>query len=207
MIESLLLVLSISIDSFLASISYGSSKIKIPFTSNLIILSVSSFIFSISLLFGGFIKEYLPLSFGKYLSFIMLVLIGIYRLFDSILKNYIRNKSTHNQPLTFKIFDFKFVLEVYADEIKADFDKSKVLTSKEAFYLAIVLSADSLAVGFGSALNYVNYFEVIILSLLIGVFIIPLGCYIGEKIIENIKFDISWISGVILIVLAFIKLI
>ena len=207
MLESLLLVFSISLDSFLASISYGTSKIKIPFSSNLIIDLVSSSIFAISIFLGSIIKNYLPLSFGKYFSFIILILIGIYRLFDSILKSYIKNKSLPSKPLTFKILDFKFVLDIYADETKADFDKSKVLTAKEAFYLAIVLSADSLAVGFGSSLNYVNHVEVIALSLIIGILTIPLGCYLGGKLISSIKIDISWVSGFILILLAFIKLI
>ena len=39
----------------------------------------------------------------------------------------------------FKVFDFKFVLQIYADEIKADYDNSKLLSAKEAFYLAIAL--------------------------------------------------------------------
>lgn len=207
MLESLLLVFSISLDSFLASISYGTNKIKIPFSSNLIIDLVSSFIFAFSILLGNLVKAYIPLSFGKYFSFIILILIGIYRLFDSILKNYIKNKSVTSKPLTFKILDFKFVLDIYADETKADFDKSKVLTAKEAFYLAIVLSADSLAVGFGSSLNYVNHIEVIALSLILGIIVIPIGCYLGRKLINTIKLDISWLSGLILIALAFIKII
>ena len=207
MLESLLLVLSISIDSFLASISYGLNKIKIPFSSNLIIDLVSSSIFAISISFGNIVKGYLPLSFGKYFSFIILILIGIYRLFDSILKNYIKNKSSLSKHLTFKISNFNFVLDIYADETKADLDKSKVLNAKEAFFLAIVLSVDSLAVGFGSSINYVNPIEVIILSILIGLLVIPLGILIGSKLVNNLKIDVSWISGAILILLAFIKLI
>ena len=79
-------------------------------------------------------------------------------------KKYIRKFSNKNTPLTFKVFEFKFVLQIYADEIKADYDKSKLLTAKEAFYLSVALSLDSLAVGFSSGLVYVNYILLLILK-------------------------------------------
>ena len=152
MIETLLLVLSVSIDSFLASISYGTSKIRIPFSSALIVDIISSTMLGSSLLVGSFLQNYISLNIAKIISFIILFLLGIYRLFESILKSYINNNSKELSPFKFKLFDFNFVLQVYADEIKADFDKSKILTSKESIYLAIALSLDSLHGGFGSSI-------------------------------------------------------
>jgi putative sporulation protein YtaF len=108
-------------------------------------------------------------------------------------------------PLTFKIFDFKFILEIYANETKADYDKSKILTSKEAIYLATALSLDSLAVGFGSSLGNVRYLEVIILSLIIGLISLLCGVILGKKFIEKIDVNLSWLSGAMLIVLAILR--
>ena len=42
MIESLLLVLAVSLDAFVASIAYGTNKIKIPFVSATIINIICS---------------------------------------------------------------------------------------------------------------------------------------------------------------------
>ncbi|WP_300382362.1 sporulation membrane protein YtaF [Clostridium sp.] len=205
MLDTLILVISISIDSFLASISYGTSKIKIPLISALIIDIVSCSMLWLSLLIGETFKGYIPINLAKSISFLLLFSIGIYRLFESILKGYIKNNSKKSSPLTFKIFDLNFVLQVYADEIKADFDKSKILSSKEAFYLAIALSLDSLAVGFSSSLISVNYLQSILFSLIIGFFSIILGSFIGLRFIEKIRIDLSWISGVLIILLAFIR--
>lgn len=205
MIETLLLVLSVSIDSFLASISYGTSKIRIPFSSALIVDIISSTMLGSSLLVGSFLQNYISLNIAKIVSFIILFLLGIYRLFESILKSYINNNSKELSPFKFKLFDFNFVLQVYADEIKADFDKSKILTSKESIYLAFALSLDSLAVGFGSSLLTINYIEVFIVSIIIGLIAILLGAFVGRKFVESTNLNLSWLSGLMLVILAFLR--
>lgn len=205
MLETLLLVLSVSIDSFLASISYGTSKIKIPFSSALIVDIISSTMLGTSLIVGSLLQSYISLNIAKIISFIILFLLGIYRLFEGISKTYINKKSKELSPFKFKLFDFNFVLQVYADEIKADFDKSKTLTSKEAIYLAFALSLDSLAVGFGSSLLTINYIQVFIVAIFIGLIVILLGSYIGRKFVENTNLNLSWLSGLMLIILAFLR--
>lgn len=205
MLETLLLVLSVSIDSFLASISYGTSKIKIPFSSAFIVDIISSTMLGISLLVGSFLQNYISLSIAKIISFIILFLLGVYRLFEGLLKSYINNNSKELSPFKFKLFDFNFVLQVYADEIKADFDKSKILTPKESMYLAFALSLDSLAVGFGSSLLAINYIQVFIVAIFIGFIVICLGAYIGRKFVESTNLNLSWLSGLMLVILAFLR--
>lgn len=206
MIESLLLVLSVCIDAFVASIAYGTNKIKIPFTSVIIISFVGSIILGISLFLGGFILEFLPGNLPIILSFSLLMILGIYSLFEGLLKNYIQRKAELDKPLTFKIFDINFVLQVYADETKADFDHSHNLTAKESFYLALALSFDSLAVGFGSSLVGGNYILTIVLCFLIGIISIISGVCIGKKLVQSSNLNLSWLSGLILMVLAITKL-
>ncbi|MGL4912409.1 MAG: sporulation membrane protein YtaF [Romboutsia sp.] len=205
MLQSLLLVLSLSLDTFVASIAYGTDKIKIPFSSALIINGVCSSFLTISLFLGSLFKDFLSPELASLISFSLLMLLGTYRLFESFFKTYIQKFSQSEIPLTFKVFDFKFVLEIYANETKADYDKSKILTSKEAFYLAVALSLDSLAVGFGSSLGSVRYLEVILLSLIIGISSLLIGCHLGSKFIEKVNINLSWLSGAILIFLALIR--
>ena len=205
MLESLLLVCSLCIDTFVASIAYGTDKIKIPFSSAMIINIVCSLFLAFSLFLGAIFKDFLSPSVATSISFCLLFLLGVYRLFESFFKKYIQKYSNIEVPLTFKVFDFKFVLEIYADEIKADYDKSKVLTWKEAFYLAVALSLDSLAVGFGSSLGNVDYVEVVVLSLIVGLCALLLGSYLGTKFAQKANINLSWLSGAILILLAFIR--
>ncbi len=206
MLESLLLVSSLCIDSFVASIAYGTSKIRIPFISKIIINLVCTLTLGCSLLIGSLVKSFLPNNIPIVLGFLLLMALGIYRLFESIFKSYIAKYSKSDTPLTFKLFDFQFVLQVYANEIKADFDNSKSLNIKESFYLGLALSLDSLAVGIGSSLCNINYTEVIILCFVIGLTLISIGAFLGKKFAQKINLDLSWLSGALLILLAIIRI-
>ena len=206
MLESLLLVSSICIDSFVASIAYGTSKIRIPPLSTLIINLVCTITLACSLFMGSILKSFLPGKLPIILGFLLLMIIGIYRLFEYFFKSSISKCSKSDKPLTFKIFDFQFVLQVYANEIKADFDNSKCLNIKESFYLALALSLDSLAVGFGSSLCNINYLEVLILCFIIGTLSVSIGVFIGRKFAQKLHFELSWLSGLLLILLALLRI-
>lgn len=207
MVESLLLVCSLCIDTFVASIAYGTDKIKIPFSSTIIINFTCSLFLAISLFIGSILKDFLNPNIATIISFCLLFLLGVYRLFESFFKKYIKKCSDIGVPLTFKIFDFKFVLQIYADEIKADYDNSKILTPKEALYLSVALSLDSLAVGFGSSLGNINYLEVLILSIIIGFIALSSGGYLGRKFAQKVDVNLSWLSGAMLIALSIMRVI
>lgn len=207
MVQSLILVLSLCIDTFVTSIVYSSNKIKIPVVSGLIIDTICSLFLAISLFFGYLIKDFIPINIASTISFLLLLILGVYRLFEAFFKNLIKRYYDKGSPLTFKIFDFKFILQIYADEIKADLDESKILSPKEAFFLAVALSLDSLTVGFGCSLGSVNYLATVLLSFLVGALLLVLGGYVGRKISKNSNLNLSWLSGVLLIILAFIRII
>lgn len=207
MVQSLILVLSLCIDTFVTSIVYSSNKIKIPVVSGLIIDTICSLFLAISLFFGYLIKDFIPINIASTISFLLLLILGVYRLFEAFFKNLIKKYYDKGSPLTFKIFEFKFILQIYADEIKADLDESKILSPKEAFFLAVALSLDSLTVGFGCSLGTVNYLATVLLSFLVGALLLVLGGYVGKKISKNYNLNLSWLSGVLLIILAFIRII
>ncbi|MDU6792210.1 MAG: sporulation membrane protein YtaF, partial [Anaerococcus sp.] len=75
MLETILLVLSVSIDSFLASIAYGTSKIKIPLTSAFIVDIISASMLGFSLLVGGFLQNYISANIARIISFLVLFLL------------------------------------------------------------------------------------------------------------------------------------
>lgn len=207
MVQSLILVLSLCIDTFVTSIVYSSNKIKIPVVSGLIIDTICSLFLAISLFFGYLIKDFIPINIASTISFLLLLILGVYRLFEAFFKNLIKKYYDKGSPLTFKIFEFKFILQIYADEIKADLDESKILSPKEAFFLAVALSLDSLTVGFGCSLGSVNYLATVLLSFLVGALLLVLGGYVGKNISKNYNLNLSWLSGVFLIILAFIRII
>ncbi len=205
-IETLLLVTALSVDSFVASFAYGANKIKIPLLSVSVISIICSIILVISVFFGFIIKPLIPENMTKTISFIILFLLGIIKLFDSSIKTFIRKHNDLNKQLKFSLFNLSFILNIYADPQNADSDLSRELSPKEAAPLAVALSIDGLAVGVGAGLVTISLIQIMIFSLLTNIITILLGSYIGYKIAERTSLNLSWLSGVLLIVLAVMKL-
>jgi len=206
-IEALILASALSADAFVASFAYGSNKIKIPAVSVHIINIICSVILGISLLIGTMVRAYIPGFLTTAICFTILFLLGLAKLFDSITKSIIRKNSNLNGQFKFSMFNFKFVLSLYADPQAADIDRSKTISPSEAAALAVALSLDGLAVGFGAALVDINGWAVFICSLITGFIALISGAYLGNRIAHRLRFNISWISGIVLIILAFMKFI
>lgn len=204
--EIILLVLTLSMDAFVASIAYGTSDIKIPLKSIVIIDIVCAAFLALSMFLGSLLKKVLPSDLTIMISFILLMVLGIYYLFESIIKRYLENKTHSKKQVKLKLFNIWLIIDIYIDETKADLDNSKTLNLKEALYLAIALSLDSIAIGFGSGIGNINYIVVIILSLIWDVVAIWGGLLLGRKFVERTNMDLSWLSGVMLIILALLKL-
>ena len=202
--NSILLVGALSIDAFVASFAYATSKIKIPFKSALIINVVSTTILGIALFTGSFVSKFIPSVFTTSICFAMLLMLGLTKLFDSTLKALIGPKGSLTRNYEFKVSDFRFFLNVYIDNTAADVDHSLTLSPKES--LALALSLDGLAAGFGAGLVAANFIQIIIFSLIINIIAILGGCFVGNKIAEKTELNLSWLSGVTLILLAFLKL-
>lgn len=205
-VNAVLLVGALSIDAFVASFAYATSKIKIPFKSALIINVVSTTILGIALFFGNIVSRFIPSIFTTSICFTMLLMLGLAKLFDSTLKALLGTRGSLTRNYEFKVSDFRFFLKVYIDNTAADVDHSLILSPKESFSLALALSLDGLAAGFGAGLVSANFFQIILFSLIVNIVAILGGCFIGNKIAEKTELNLSWLSGVTLILLAFLKL-
>lgn len=200
----ILLVTALCIDAFSASFVYGINKTKIPVNSMVIISAICTGVLALSISIGSLIKQIIPANITELICFIILFVLGMIKIFEYLLKEYI-NKNQKSEK-RFKIFDVNFVLTVYADNIKADMDNSKDLSSKESVYLALALSLDGFAAGLGSAMVDINYFQIIILSLISNILAVSIGYFLGKIVTKILDLDFSWLGGLILIILAFTKL-
>ena len=205
-LEAILLVTALSIDAFVASFAYGTNKIKIPLSSTVIISAVCSTILAISLVIGALLSQYIDSSLTKAICFVIMFLLGTIKLFDCSIKALIRKNKNFSKEYKFSLFNLNFILNVYADPEKADIDKSRNLSALESVSLAIALSLDGAIAGFGAGLSNNYLIETVLISFIVGVLFIMAGHHLGNQIAKKIPFDISWISGLFLIVLAFIKL-
>lgn len=204
--EILLLVTAVSADAFAASFAYGVGRIRIPFSSVTVITVVSAGMLLFSLLLGGVVRPFLPLGPAEGISFGILCLLGIIKLFDSTLKAFFRRHTTFRREWKVAGFELRFILNVYANPEEADSDRSHTLSPREAAPLAAALSLDGLAAGFGAGLTEINYPLTAVLSLLIGGGAVLLGAAAGRRAAEKLPFDLSWMGGALLIALAVIRL-
>lgn len=88
-IEALLLVTALSIDTFISSLAYGTNKIKIPFSSAMIINIICSVFLAVSILLGEFFEPYVSENLIQLISFFLLFSLGIIKLFNKKIKNYL----------------------------------------------------------------------------------------------------------------------
>ena len=205
MLEIFLLVLAVSIDSFITSFSYGISKIKIPIKSALLISAVGSGLLGVSMLLADFIASFIPAFTGKLISASLLFLIGGMSFFSELIKNILR-KHKGIKELKFKYSGIGFVLSLYLEETSADIDNSNSISVREALFLALALSADNLVTGFSAGLFEADILLTVGIAFIMGFCTVFFGSRFGGKCIRTFKSDMSFLSGAVLMLLAVIRI-
>lgn len=201
-----MLIIALSLDAFAASFVYGADNVRIPASSVAIITSLSTGILFIFLLLGKWLGAFIPAFAASFLCFLILLTLGLIKLFDSTLKSMIRKSGICKKKVCFSFSDLNFILTVYADPEKANKEDISVLSPMEALSLGIALSLDSAAAGFGAGMMVLHLPAILLLSLFFNTAAVLFGCYLGRTMIKKTNLDLSWLSGVLLLVLAFLKL-
>ncbi|MDO5560670.1 MAG: manganese efflux pump [Oscillospiraceae bacterium] len=206
MMQGVMLVFAVCIDAFFAAFSYGSSKVKINFVPAVIISTIGTAALTVSLLFSNIISSYISQKTSCILGFLILFILGLI----SVLKEYLKkllSRSNNRRKVSFCRGGMGFVIEIYMEPAKADKDCSKCISCSESAVLGIALSLDSVAAGIGIGLLGTNIAMVSIMSFLFCMAAIGLGYITGKSVSRSLKHDFSWLSGLILIVIACTKLI
>jgi Predicted membrane protein len=177
--ESFILVFAVCIDSFVASFAYGANKVKIPISSLFIIDFISSSILVIGFLLSSIIRPPIPKNMIDILCFIILFSLGVIKLFDNSLK-------------------------ILIEKIQSD-SRNVGFSPKEAISLSMALSLDSIAVGLGAGAVNNHLFIIFILSCMIGFLALFWGNFLGQKIAKKSSLNLSWLNGLLLILLAIMK--
>lgn len=195
MLSILFLVMIFSFDSFLVSIAYSIKKINISFSYIVLI----SFVSVISLLFSVHVSKtlmlMLPELFLKMIGFLFLFILGLYNILQDKIKNLLSNNKNNK------------LVRVYLDETNADFDNSKNLGFSESIVLSFILSLDSLIGGISVGLLNINQYFLLIIVFIINIILFLLGNLIGQKLSNLLNVNLSYISGIMIIVIAILKFI
>ena len=193
MMFSFIFIISISLDNFLLSLIYSFQKIKISFK----VIFLINFICTFSILIGIVIKKYIGIYINSYIlnliCFFILLFLGLFKIFNFVIKKFIYKLSENR---------FNFFIKIYSDVVIADIDKSCSLSFKESIPLSLSLSLDNLPFGFTLDFYFIKYLFFVFIIYFV---IFYLGVLIG-RLVPNFKKDASWINGVMLIIIAFMRL-
>lgn len=205
-LQTFLLVFALGVDALVCSFSYGVNKIRIPFISLLVINIITLLLLTIGIVMARFLGEFLPPSFVYALSFFILLVLGLSKIFEGAIRGMIKRHEGHRN-FSFSMFNLGFYLQVYAQYELADSDNSKVLSIKEAIPLAFAVGFDGLSVGLSIGLMEVHIGLLLGMSFVVGIACVLLGEYLGRKLSRKIPFDFSIMSGLILILLAVVSVV
>lgn len=206
LLEAFAIVFALSVDALVTGFAYGAKRIAIPVSSTLLISAICSAFLGAALYLGDWIGGYMPYSLTAAVCFALLSGLGASKIFESAIKNFITRHSGFQKDIRFRAFHLGFLLRVFAEPEEADRDGSKVLSARESVMLAVALSFDSVAAGFGTGMAEANPLLLTGLSLAMNVLCIVAGCRIGRRIARQTRLDLSWLSGLLLLALAVSKL-
>ena len=204
--QLIMLVTALCLDSFAASFVYGAERIRIPAASVAVLSGLSTAVLILSLLLGSGVGHIVPQRLTDLFCFLILFLIGFVKLFDGALKSLIRRFPLPEKRLKFSVSQFHFILTVYADPAAANEEDISVLSPSEAFFLGLSLSLDSAAAGFGAGMTAFSLPLITLLSLGLNTASVLLGSCLGKRLASRSSLDLSWLCGLLLIALAFFKL-
>lgn len=207
------LSLSLSIDSLGIGITYGLKNTKISMIAKLILFVISIFVTTLAITIGDILSNFLPEVITKLIGSSILILMGIWITFQAFHKKdtpiaTVERKSPEKKVYKLFIRFLGITIQIIRDPISSDLDQSKGIDWKEAIYLGMALSLDSLCVGIGSS---IIGFTSMLFPLFVATFqfvFLSVGKYLGAKIakISNIPPNICTIlSGILLICIGIAK--
>lgn len=201
----LILVSALCLDAFVASAAYGTNQIHISHGQIALFNGICSGVLGLSLVFGSVLEIWIPAGLTKNLCFLSLLLLGFLKISDCAIKKYLKGHEALSKNASFKILNVHFIINIYSDPMKADADRDKNLSWREIIYFSLAMSVDSLISGVTAAFMDISVPVALAAAFLIGEMFTYAGLYLGRKISSRSPKDLSWLSGILFICLAFIK--
>lgn len=146
----------------------------------------------------------IPLLHSIWISLICTLFLGISFLLGDLTGSVISSSVTSG--ISFVILFFLGLTKLLNAAPKEGQRISVSLTFREAAILAVALSIDGLAAGFGAGITDWNGTQILIFSFLSGIAAILSGDLLGSRAAKKNHQKLSYIGGMILIILAFGRL-
>jgi putative sporulation protein YtaF len=208
------LALAVSLDGFGVGVMYGLRKIRIPVISISIIALCSGIVIFGSMQLGVLLLQFLPPVYTREIGALILIIIGLWSLFQMIMQKYGDTADTENtvagemNPVVYiELKTLGLIIQILKSPSAADIDRSGNISASEAALLGIALSLDALGAGIGAALIGFNpLLTACMIALSSGIFLF-FGLRLGFAFsgIHWVR-RLSFLPGCILIMMGIIKM-
>lgn len=182
--SGVLLTLALSADGFVVGLHYGMRRIRLPWGSWAIIGASSALGMATSMLFGDVLAGRLSPGGAKTLGGALLIVLGSWQLlqgYSEYLRSERRSGSDPHKPLLkVRLRSLGLVVQILADPVRADADRSGTIDAREAALLGAALGADTLAAGIGVAM--LGFGPAMILAVSLGLLaLLAAGIWVGAR--------------------------
>ncbi len=186
----ILLVIVLSMDAFAAGFSYGIEKVQVPFFSLFIIALLSGSMLTASMIAGDFILRLIPAKLTKGISFSVLFLLSLYKFYDALPRLHAKGRGLTTGNISQKV----------------NREDKAILSWQEAFLLAFALSADNISAGLCTGTIPLPFIILLLLTTAIHFVSIRLGLLTGHFLSNKASHRFTWLSALVLMLLAFYRL-
>ncbi|HLR43000.1 MAG TPA: sporulation membrane protein YtaF [Pseudogracilibacillus sp.] len=161
--QLLFIVFAVSFDSFTVGLAFGVKQIKVSILALAMLMLCSAIVVYTSMTIGTFIEPFFPELLRDMLGSIVFIVLGGVLLFTHT--NHQGNERT---------------MSLLRKPQKADVDKSKTISMKEAFFLGTALALDAFGAGFGAAMiGYAATMTAIFVGIMSGL-LLYIGLLLGR---------------------------
>ncbi len=182
-LSSVLLAFIASLDSLIIGLAYGVKKIKISIAINIfiaIIVTLGTFLsMYLGLLFCKIINKEIPSLLGS----ILLIAISIYMIIDYLLK---KRKETASFNSSRDVIDCLDYDDIIKNDKTADSDGSGAIELREGIGLAIALTLNNFALGFGASISGISIPITTFFTFLFSIFMVIIGLRIGSNVFSKV---------------------
>jgi putative sporulation protein YtaF len=151
-----LLASAVSFDGFVAGMTYGIRKVRIPIASVGVIAGFSGGLMLFSLHAGRWIAHGFSPFWSRLMGALILIGIGVWTLINNEQREEEpvarREAETGKTVLSFEIRMLGLVVQILKTPMAADMDRSGVISPLEAVWLGLALSLDAFGAGLGAAM-------------------------------------------------------
>ena len=198
----LLFLTAVSIDSLTAGLTYGIQRVKLRPAACLILIVIPSLFITTANRIGSFLFFLLPQTALPFLSFTLLALLGLSKLTESLLRLLTRKYPSLTRNWGLKIKQINIIFTVYLSPEDANQEDLQILSAKEALLLSLALSLDSVLAGMAFTAERLPLLPLFLLAALFNLLLFGAGYGFGHLVSSVLRVDLSWLSGLFLLLLA-----